>query len=169
SDLLRNLPEEIGAPVFAGGLLVTTVLMLAMAGGFQPPAPLRRPLLGLGWLLALVLLVVVPEPGLLALVGYAPLLLAGAPFGWPDVDYHEVFTWPLLNQVSVLLGGRGRGGGAAALRAQQVGGAVGDPGARRRGAGAGPARQRRGVDGCLAGDLRDHRRDPHPRPGAALG
>ncbi len=103
--LLRNLPEEIGAPVFAGGLLVTTVLMLAMAGGFQPPAPLRRPLLGLGWLLALVLLVVVPEPGLLALVGYAPLLLAGAPFGWPDVDYHEVFTWPLLNQVSVLLGG----------------------------------------------------------------
>lgn len=104
--MLRNVPERIGAPVFAGALLVTTVLMLVMAGRFRPAGTLlRRTLLGLGWLLALALLVVVPDPGVLALVGYAPLLLVSAPFGWPEVNYAEVFTWPLLNQVFAMLGG----------------------------------------------------------------
>jgi hypothetical protein len=51
------------------------------------------------------LLVVVPEPDVLALAGYAPLLIVGAPFGWPPVDYAEVFDWPLFNQAFAILGG----------------------------------------------------------------
>lgn len=104
--LLRDLPERVGAPAFAGGLLVTTVLMLVMAGRYRPVGPrLRNALLGLGWLVAVALIVVVPDPGVLALAGYAPVLLIGLPFGWPDVDYAEVFTWPLLNQAFAMLGG----------------------------------------------------------------
>lgn len=37
--LLRDLPERVGAPAFAGGLLVTTVLMLVMAGRYRPVGP----------------------------------------------------------------------------------------------------------------------------------
>lgn len=104
--VLRNLPPDIGAPVFATVLVATTVVMMVMLGTHRPAAPLRMALLGFGWLVAGALLVIVPEPDVLALAGYAPLLLAGAPFGWPPgVDYAEVFDWPLLNQAFAILGG----------------------------------------------------------------
>lgn len=103
--LLRGLPADIGAPLFAGVLVATTVVALVMAGGGRVTGPTRLALQGFGWLVAGVLLVVVPDPGLLALVGYAPLLIVGAPFGWPDVDYGEIFTWPLANQLFSIIGG----------------------------------------------------------------
>ncbi|HEX6231611.1 MAG TPA: hypothetical protein VFZ63_00645 [Jiangellaceae bacterium] len=104
--LLRGLPAEIGAPLFAGVMAATAVTALVMVGRARPPRALRTVLLGFGWLVAGTLLIVVPEPDVLALVGYAPLLIAGAPFGWPpDVDYAEVFDWSLLNQAFALVGG----------------------------------------------------------------
>lgn len=103
--VLRNLPAEVGAPLFAVVLVATTVVTLVMLGRHRPSAPLRTVLLGFGWLIAGALLVIVPEPDVLALTGYAPLLIVGAPFGWPPVDYAEVFDWPLFNQGFSILGG----------------------------------------------------------------
>jgi hypothetical protein len=106
-SLLRDLPAGVGAPLFAAVLLATAVAMLAMAGphAVRPGGPVRGLLLGFGWAVAAALLVVVPDARLLALAGYAPMLLLGAPFGWPPVDYAEVFTWPLLNQAASVAGG----------------------------------------------------------------
>jgi hypothetical protein len=106
-SMLRNLPAELGAPLFAGVLLATAVGALAMAGpqAVRLRGPGRRLLLAAGWAVAAALLVVVPDTRLLALAGYAPMLLLGAPFGWPPVDYAEVFTWPLVNQAFCVAGG----------------------------------------------------------------
>lgn len=103
--VLRNLPAEVGAPLFAVVLVATTVVTLVMLGRHRPFAPLRTALLGFGWLVAGALLVVVPEPDVLVLAGYAPLLIVGAPFGWPPVDYAAVLDWPLFNQAFAILGG----------------------------------------------------------------
>jgi hypothetical protein len=102
---LRDLPVGPGAPLFAAVLGTTAVLALVMAGGSRPNRLLRRVLLGYGWLVAAALLVVVPEPDVLIVVAYAPLLVAGAPFGWPPVDYAEVFDWPLANHAFSIVGG----------------------------------------------------------------
>jgi hypothetical protein len=105
--LLRNLPAELGAPLFAAVLLATAVGALAMAGphAVRLRGPSRRLVLASGWAVAAALLVVVPDVRLLAVAGYAPMLLLGAPFGWPPVDYAEVFTWPLVNQAFCVAGG----------------------------------------------------------------
>ncbi|WP_214411793.1 hypothetical protein [Sphaerisporangium fuscum] len=105
--LLRNIPPDVGAPVFAGVLLATAVAAFAMAGRHAVRlhgAP-RILLLGLGWTVAAALLVIVPTVSVMTLTGYAPMLILGAPFGWPDVDYSRVFTWSLLNQAWCMIGG----------------------------------------------------------------
>jgi hypothetical protein len=107
-SLLRNLPAGVGAPVFAGVLLATAVLVFAMSGRFavRPPATVRSGMLAAGWAVAAALVLVVPDVRLLTLAGYAPMLLLGAPFGWPaHVDYADVFTWALVNQAVCLAGG----------------------------------------------------------------
>jgi hypothetical protein len=106
-SVLRNLPAELGAPLFAAVLLATAVGTFAMTGphAVRLRGPGRRVLLGSGWVVAAALLVVVPDARLLAVAGYAPMLLLGAPFGWPPVDYAEVFTWALINQGCCVAGG----------------------------------------------------------------
>lgn len=107
ANVLRTVPPDAAAAVAAAVLLSTAVAALAMTG----PAAVRlhgapRALLvTYGWVVSAVLLVVVPDSRLLALAGYAPMLIVGAPFGWPDVDYGTVFTWPLANQVWCIIGG----------------------------------------------------------------
>lgn len=106
-SLLRGLPPGVGAPLFAGVLAVTAVAMLAMTanGGARPRGGARVGLLMVGWTAAVVLLVVVPDIRLLALTAYVPMLLLGAPFGWPDIDYGTIFTASLACQGASLLGG----------------------------------------------------------------
>jgi hypothetical protein len=103
--VLRDLPADVGAPVFASVLTATSVMALLMAGAARITGWPRRLLLGFGWLVAGALLVVVPDPDVLALAGYAPVLLVGAPFGWPEVDYGQVFSWPLANHLFSVVGG----------------------------------------------------------------
>ncbi|GII89181.1 hypothetical protein Ssi03_71710 [Sphaerisporangium siamense] len=106
--LLRSLPAPAGAPLFATVLLVTAVAALAMAGRHAetPPRPARAVLLAFGGTVAAVLLVGVPTVDVLALTGYAPMLILGAPFGRPrGVDYAAVLDWSLLNQALCLIGG----------------------------------------------------------------
>lgn len=106
-SLLRLVPAEVAAPVFAATLLVTAVLALAMAGrhAVRVRGGFRLALLAFGWLVAAGLLLVVPDVEVLALAGYAPMLILSLPFGGLPVDYAEVFTWALLNKGIALAGG----------------------------------------------------------------
>jgi hypothetical protein len=104
ASLLRALPPEAGAPLFALVLLATAVAALSMPTTSPRGTP-RIALLAFGWTVVALLLVVVPDMRLLARAGYAPMLIAGAPFGWPPVDYSDVFTWPVVNMAVSVAGG----------------------------------------------------------------
>jgi hypothetical protein len=106
-NLLRNVPADVGAPSFAALLLATAVAAFAMTGDHAVRlrgAP-RTVLLSAGWLVVALLVVVVPDTQVLTLLGYAPMLILGAPFGWPDVSYGDIFTWSLINKVVAMAGG----------------------------------------------------------------
>ena len=106
-SLLRAVPPDVGAPVFAAVLLAAAVTALAMTGdpGVRRQRLPRALLLTFGWAVAAVLLVGVPDNRLLTLAGYAPMLIVGATFGWPPVDYSVIFTWALANQVISVIAG----------------------------------------------------------------
>jgi hypothetical protein len=102
---LRALPAAVGAPLFAVVLLLAAVAALTMSGSGSPRRPVRAGLLAYCWTVIAALLVVVPDVRLLTILGYLPIIVVGAPFGWPPVDYAEVFTWALANQaIGVVLG-----------------------------------------------------------------
>jgi hypothetical protein len=105
---LRAVPVDIGAALFAVVLFGAGVLALATAGRhpIRPPRPVRAVLLGCGWAVVAALVVLVPSAHILAVAGYAPMLLIGAPFGWPpDVDYGVIFNWTTANEVWAIVGG----------------------------------------------------------------
>jgi hypothetical protein len=86
-------------------LLLAAIALLIMSGWDAPRGPARAALLGYLWLVVAALLVVVPDVRLLTLAGYLPILIIGFPFGFPPVDYSEVFTWTLANQAFAVVGG----------------------------------------------------------------
>ncbi|MGI5213771.1 hypothetical protein [Plantactinospora sp. CA-290183] len=94
ASLLWRVPAEVAAPAFAVLLLGAAVTALAMAGphAVRLRGVPRSALLGHLWLVAAVLLLVVPDVQVLMYAGYAPMLILGAPFGWPPVDYSELLT-----------------------------------------------------------------------------
>ncbi|MFE9694989.1 hypothetical protein [Micromonospora sp. NPDC005806] len=105
ASLLRLLPVRYGPPVFAAVLLGAAVAVLAMVGNAHPSRPQRTLLLGYGWTAAVALAVVVPDVRVLAILGYLPMLIGGAPFGWPPVDYAEIFDWTLAAKFAGLAAG----------------------------------------------------------------
>jgi hypothetical protein len=102
-SLLQLLPPDVAAPIFAVALLATAGMLLAMA----TPAGLRLPrfLLGFGWPVAGVLLIVVPDVEVLAWTGYAPMLIIGLPFGWPPIDWAEVLGLEVPLKFLAVIGG----------------------------------------------------------------
>ena len=96
---LRALSPEAGAPLFAAVLLLAAVAVLAMRGRDTLPGPARAGLLAYAWAVVAALLVLLPDTRVLTFAGYLPILIVGAPFGYPPVDYGDVFTWTLANQV----------------------------------------------------------------------
>jgi hypothetical protein len=48
---------------------------------------------------------VVPDARALVAGAYAPVVLLGAPFGWPPGDYRAAVPWPVLNQFLCVAGG----------------------------------------------------------------
>jgi hypothetical protein len=107
SPIRKLVPTRVAAPVFAVVLLGTAVLALATAShhAVRPRRLPRALLLGYGWLVTFALLVVVPDARVLIVLGYAPMLIIGAPFGWPPVDYADIFDWALFNKLFAVAGG----------------------------------------------------------------
>jgi hypothetical protein len=108
SELLRSVPAAVGAPVLTAILVAAAVLAFAMSGPYAvrvQGAP-RRLLLGAGWGMAAVLAVGVPTTAVLALIGSLPLLVLGAPFGWPaGVDVGALVDRSLVNQLICVVAG----------------------------------------------------------------
>lgn len=105
-NLLRLVPVDLATALFAGVLLTAAVAALAMSRpALRPTGPLRTLLAGYGWAVAFVLAVVVPDVRVLIVLGYLPMLIVGAPFGWPPVDYADIFTWALFARFAALAGG----------------------------------------------------------------
>ncbi|MET8040129.1 hypothetical protein ABZU25_04585 [Micromonospora sp. NPDC005215] len=105
-SLLRLVPVDLATPLFAGVLLTAAVAALAMSRpAVRPAGPLRALLAGYGWAVAFVLAVVVPDVRVLLMLGYLPILIVGAPFGWPPVDYSDLFNWALFARFAALAGG----------------------------------------------------------------
>ncbi|HWL97353.1 MAG TPA: NYN domain-containing protein [Nocardioidaceae bacterium] len=98
---------------FAGGVLA---VVMARGGGRGPLRPL---LIGYGVTTAVALALVVPGHRPLMAVARTPLVLVGAPFGWPpDLGLGEFFSsmypWPVVNQLLFILGGLLWGGATLA-------------------------------------------------------
>lgn len=104
ASLLRWLPAGAGAPIFAVLLLAIAVAALSMPTT-HPRGTARTALLAAGWSVVALLLVVVPDMRLLARAGYVPMLIIGAPFGWPPVDLADIFTWQVVNMAMSVVGG----------------------------------------------------------------
>ncbi|MET7818517.1 hypothetical protein [Micromonospora zamorensis] len=105
-NLLRLVPVDLATPLFAGVLLTAAVAALAMSRpAVRPAGPLRALLAGYGWAVAFILAVVVPDVRVLVILGYLPILIVGAPFGWPPVDYADIFNWALFARFAALAGG----------------------------------------------------------------
>ncbi|MFG1838722.1 hypothetical protein ACGFH8_09850 [Micromonospora sp. NPDC049175] len=106
-SLIRAVPPGVGAALLAGILIGAMLIMLATAGrrAARPGGVARAAILVTGYGAVVVMLFVVPDIRLLALVAYLPMLVLGAPFGWPDVDYSSIVTTTIAWQgVSVSAG-----------------------------------------------------------------
>ncbi|MER5644039.1 hypothetical protein [Streptosporangium sp. NPDC002524] len=115
-SLLGGATASATAPVIAALGLAGAVLALVMARVRPRGAP-RVAVLAMAWAVAATLVVLVPDARIMIAVGYAPIVLAGLPFGWPDVDYFEVaLPWPVLNMIICLAGGLLWAGAALAFQ-----------------------------------------------------
>ncbi|MFI5485703.1 hypothetical protein [Micromonospora echinaurantiaca] len=126
TSLLRLVPADVGPPLFAALLLGAAVAALAMTGPTaRASRPLRTLLAGYAWAVAALLAVVVPDAQVLIMLGYAPMLILGAPFGWPPVDYADIFTWSLAVRFAAVVGGLLLAGAVLAWQRRTAGACVG--------------------------------------------
>jgi hypothetical protein len=142
-SLLEHARPESTGPVLAVAGLGAAALAVRLAlpprrGRHTSGVPVRL-LAALGWAVAGLLAVVIPDYRPLLAVIRAPMLLVGAPFGWPEqVRLSQFFAlflpWPVLNQILFVAGGLLWAGAALAFR-RRVRGACGNCG---RGGGTEP-------------------------------
>jgi len=82
-SILGGVRAGFGAPVLAALGLAGAVAAVAMARTRQGGEVLRALLLGFAWVAAVTLALVIPDYRVLVAVAYTPIILIGAPFGWP--------------------------------------------------------------------------------------
>lgn len=102
-----DMPPAL-ASVLPPHLLVAMALVgagagIAMANGWGRSV-IRRTLLGAAWLTAAGLAFAFTTERVLILVGYAPIYLIGAPFGWPPDNFFDHVTWPVVHEAICLVG-----------------------------------------------------------------
>lgn len=103
-SILAGMPAEVGSVVLFCAALLSGVLSVIAARGHTLGSLNRLAVMALG-LIAVPLLFVVPDANLLVMLGYAPIFLVGAPFGWPPASYFDSVTWPMLFQLVSVIGG----------------------------------------------------------------
>lgn len=108
-SILDHARPETAGPAIAALGFAGAAIALVMAGGRARWLP-GAALVGFGWAVALGLTVVVPDYRPLLAVVRLPMLLAGAPFGWPREvglsDFLPLYLpWPVANQVLLMAGG----------------------------------------------------------------
>ena len=134
-SLLENARAETTGPVLAvvgtGGAALALFLARSRRDRLAPVV--------LGWAVAGALAVVIPDYRPLLAVVRAPMLLIGAPFGWPaQVRLGQFFAlflpWPVVNQLLFIAGGLLWAGAVLAYR-RRARGACGNCGRGRAAAG----------------------------------
>jgi hypothetical protein len=104
-SVLANVRPEGAAPFIAALGLVGAVVAGVMARAWGRGVA-RAALVAFAWAVAVWLALLIPDFRLLVVVAYAPILLIGAPFGWPEgVRFSDAVPWPVLNQVVCIGGG----------------------------------------------------------------
>lgn len=104
SSLLADIPAQVGTVALLCAALTSGVLSV-LAARRRGLGSVNRVAVAVLVLMAVPLLFVVPDSNLLVMLGYAPIFLVGAPFGWPPVNYFDSVTWPMLFQLISVLGG----------------------------------------------------------------
>ena len=102
---LAALTPETGGPLIASWGLVAALAAWVL---IQPAAAprLTRGAIAIGYFTAAVLILIVPDFRVLIRIAYLPVILLGAPFGWPPgADLGEFFQWTVLNQFLCIAGG----------------------------------------------------------------
>jgi hypothetical protein len=109
-SLLADAQPRTAGPVIALLGLAGAALAIAMSR-LRSAGRLGAAMSGFAWTMAAGLAVVIPDYRPLLAVVRAPMLLLGAPFGWPQqsVSLTEFFAyflpWPVANQLLFILGG----------------------------------------------------------------
>jgi hypothetical protein len=109
-SLLEHALPGTAGPVLAAAGLCGAALAMALRRSRRPARVAHGVLTGAGWVMAVTLAVVIPDYRPLLAVVRAPMLLIGAPFGWPEqvrlAEFFGLFLpWPVLNQLVFIAGG----------------------------------------------------------------
>ncbi len=107
--LLAALPAGIAGPLIAATGLTGVVLSLIMIRS-RGPGGVRPVMIIAGAALAITLAVVLPGHRPLMAVARTPLVLVGAPFGWPEQlslgeFFASMYPWPVINELLLIFGG----------------------------------------------------------------
>lgn len=120
-SILAHVERSAAAPVIAALSAVGVAVALAMArqSGNRHPRHRGRgaPLVVFAAAAAVALVLVIPDYRVLATVAYTPIVVLGAPFGWPaEASPLDLLHWPVLNQLLCIVGGVAWAGAAVASR-----------------------------------------------------
>lgn len=104
-SVFADVHKEVSAPVVAVlGFVAAAVAMATLR--LPRRGVLRVALLAFAWGAATALALVIPDYRVLVAVAYAPIVVLGAPFGWPpNVNLIDAFPWPVVNQFVCIAGG----------------------------------------------------------------
>jgi hypothetical protein len=104
-SILEHADQAATAPVIAV-LGLSTAAGAAVVLARRPRSAAHRLLVGLGWVLAVALTLVIPDGRLLIAAAHVPIVLVGLPFGWPPgVSLSSQLPWPVINQFILVTGG----------------------------------------------------------------
>jgi hypothetical protein len=104
-SILGGVRVETGALVISA-LGLAGAVAVVMARTRRGRGVLRAVLLGFAWVAAATLTLVIPDYRVLVAVSYTPIVVLGAPFGWPPgVSILDVLPGPVVNQFICIAAG----------------------------------------------------------------